>query len=423
MPLYIINRTFSSLKNNNFRLFFSGQLVSLIGTWMQQTALGWLIYEMTGSKALLGFVAAISAFPMLVFSLFGGAIADRYPKRKILVTVQIFAMIMAFILAFLQSTHIIHIWHIMFISLLLGIALAIDIPVRQSFFIDIVGKEDLMNAVALNSSLVNAARMIGPMVAGAIMVQFGILWCFILNGFSFIAVILALLKLKLSSASKDKPTNSILKSIKEGFVFVKHNKPISRLMILMIVMVVFGTAYSTLLPAIAKDLFHKGEKGYAMLASANGVGSLIGALIIAYIGGSAKKKYLINGGIFVFAITLILLALTTNFYLALLFLCISGIGIVSYFSATTTIIQQNVDDEYRGRVMGIWALVFGGMVPLGNLFGGVVAQYIGIKITLIICALVCMLFATYRAIYTCFNDDECLCKVQKVISDMQSPHE
>lgn len=423
MPLYIIERTFSSLKNKNFRLFFSGQLVSLIGTWMQQTALGWLIYEMTGSKALLGLIAAISAFPLLVLSLFGGAIADRYPKRAILVSVQTFAMILAFVLAFLQFEKVMNIWHIMFISLLMGMSLAIDIPVRQSFFMDIVGKEDLMNAVALNSSLVNAARMLGPMVAGLIMFQLGLLWCFILNGISFIAVIYALLKLNINSKVNIKPTDSILKSIKEGFVFVRNNKEISRLIILMIVMVLFGTAYSTLLPAIAKDLFHKGEKGYAFLASANGVGSLIGALIIAYIGGSSRKKYLVNGGIFLFSIMLILVAVTKVYYLALIFMCLSSIGLVSYFSATTTLIQENVNDEYRGRIMGIWALVFGGMVPVGNIFAGFLAQYAGIKVTLITCALICFLFALYRTVSMCFNDEQCVCKLKKAIIDKQLPLE
>lgn len=422
MPLYIIDRTFSSLKNVNFRIYFIGQLVSLVGTWMQNTALGWLIYELTNSKLLLGIFAAIGAFPMLMLSLLGGAIADRYPKRKILITIQIFAMLFAFVLAFLQSFNIMQVWHILFISLLIGTALALDIPVRQSFFVEIVGKSNLMNAIALNSSVVNAARMIGPAVAGAIMVQFNISWCFLLNGFSFLAVIFALAKIELCCENKIKPAESILKSIKEGVIFAKNNKAISRLIILMIIMVIFSSAYSTLLPAIAKDLFNQGEKGYAVMAVANGTGSLIGALFIAYVGSSSFKKYLINAGIFLFSIMLILLVMTSNFYLASLYLMISCIGLVTYFSCTTTLIQENVDDEYRGRIMGIWSLVFGGMVPVGNLISGLSAEYLGIKVTLILCSVICLVFAIYHSIYNCFKDDECKCKLEKAISEKKFPH-
>ena len=394
MSIDFINKTFSALKHKNFRLFFVGQTVSLTGTWLQQTAMAWLIYDMTGSKLLLGLIATIGALPMLFLSIFGGVIADRYSKRKILIFTQSFSMILAFVLSYLIFFHYIKIWHIFVTAILGGAAFAIDMPVRQSFFNDIVKKDDLMNAVALNSSIVNAARIIGPALAGIIMAKFGIFWCFVLNGLSFLAVLGALFKIQIPKLHIVEKTQSILQYTISGFNYVKTNKLIFNLMLIMVIIGIFGWSYSILFPAIAKDIFSKGEKGYALLVSVNGVGAFLGALFIAYMGKSKNAKKYVNYGIYLFSSMIFLLAFCKIYWLSLIIISFAGFGLLTYFSTTTTLIQLEVDDSVRGRVMGIWALVFGGVVPLGSIFAGTCAQYLGISWTLIISALVCALLPT-----------------------------
>ena len=391
MNFYFFEKTFSSFKYENFKHFFWGQSVSLAGTWMQQTALSWLIYDITGSKFYLGLIMALGSLPMLIFSTFGGVIADKYPKKQILIFTQIFSMLFAFILAFLEMLKLMSIKYIVIITFLAGIAFAIDMPVKQAFFIDMVKKKDLMNAIALNSSMVNAARMIGPAFAGLIMANYDIFWCFILNGLSFLAIIFVLLEMKLPKITYKHQKESILESMASGFRYVKKNKRILNLIILLSLIVIFGFSYSILLPAIAKDIFSTNETGYAMLVTANGLGSLLGALFIAYLGNSPKAKYFVNYGLYLFCLAIIMLALYKNYWLGFISLTVAGFGIVSYVSVTTTLIQSYTEDAYRGRVMGIWTLVFGGMLPVGSLLAGILAQHIGISLTLILNAFVCLL--------------------------------
>lgn len=359
---------------------------------MQQTALSWLIYDLTGSKFLLGFIAALGSLPMLFLSIMGGVIADRYPKKRVLMLVQSMAMIFAFILAGLVMFKIVQIWHIFVLAVLSGIVFAIDMPVRQSFFIDIVEKKDLMNAVALNSSIVNGARILGPAMAGIIMVNLGISFCFILNGLSFIAVLYALFRITAKENIPQENVESVIDYTINGFKYVQNNKLIRDLMLLMIVVGIFGWSYSILFPAIAKDFFSKGEQGYALMVSANGLGSLIGALIIAYLGNSPKKRQFVNFGIYLFCIMTVFIAFSKIYWLSLILIAFAGVGLVTYFSSTTTLIQSSVEDSVRGRVMGIWALVFGGMIPLGSFFAGACSQILGIQRTLLISAIVCFIF-------------------------------
>ena len=391
MNFYFFEKTFSALKYENFKHFFWGQSVSLAGTWMQQTALSWLIYDITGSKFYLGLIMALGSLPMLIFSTLGGVIADKYPKKQILIFTQIFSMLFAFILAFLEMSKLLSIKYIVIITFLAGIAFAIDMPVKQAFFIDMVKKKDLMNAIALNSSMVNAARMIGPAFAGLIMANYDIFWCFILNGLSFLAIIFVLLEMKLPKIIHKYKEESILESMVAGFSYVKKNKRILNLMILLSLIVIFGFSYSILLPAIAKDIFSTNETGYAMLVTANGIGSLLGALFIAYLGNSPKAKYFVNYGLYLFCLAIIALALYENYWIGFISLMAAGFGIVSYVSVTTTLIQSYTEDAYRGRVMGIWTLVFGGMIPIGSLLAGLLAQHIGISLTLILNSFICLL--------------------------------
>jgi MFS family permease len=319
MSINFIDKTFASLKHKNFRLFFMGQSVSLIGTWLQQTALSWLIYDMTNSKFLLGFIAALGALPLLFLSLVGGIVADRFPRRTTLIITQISTMILTFVLTLLIALNIVQIWHIVVIAALNGIIFSIDMPVRQSYMIDMAGKKDLMNAIALNSSIFNLARVLGPVIAGIVMVKFGSIWCFFLNGLSFLAVIWALLKQRIVVAAdklRDKmKKENVIEYTATGFKYVKDNKEILDLIILLAIVGIFGWSYSILFPAIAKDIFHIQEKGYAVLVSANGVGALLGALFLAYFGNSSLKRNFVNWGIYFSGIMVLLLAFCKIYWL------------------------------------------------------------------------------------------------------------
>ena len=392
MSIGLFQKTFASLKHKNFRLFFAGQTVSLIGTWVHQTALSWLIYNITGSKFMLGLISALASLPMFFFSIWGGVIADRFPKRKTLIATQTVSMVLVAVLAALVLLNIYKIWHIIVISVLLGVNFAVDMPVRQSFLIDITGKEDLMNGIALNSSIVNLARVLGPALAGIIMVKYGISWCFVINSLSFLAVIVALCYLKIPQIPIKERTESIVQYIISGFRYVKHNKMILEAMIIMALMGIFGWSYALLIPALAKDVFLKGEHGYALLVSANGLGALIGALFVAYIGNSPNKRRIMNGGIYFFSVMVFLLSFSKVYWVSLILIAGAGMGLLVYFSSCTTLIQSSVDDSVRGRVMGIWALVFGGMMPIGNLFAGVFAEYFGVPATLLLSSIICPIF-------------------------------
>lgn len=398
MTINFIDKTFSSLKHENFRFFFIGQSISLIGTWLQQTALSWFIYDMTDSKFLLGLIASLAALPILFLSLAGGIIADRFPRRTTLIITQTLTMLLTLVLAALVGFNVIKIWHIILIATLNGIIFAIDMPVRQAFMIDMAGKKDLMNAIALNSSIFNLARIIGPALAGIVLVKFGTAWCFLLNGLSFLAVIWALLKQNLPNIEIKSKKESISEYTAIGLKYVRENKEILDLMILLIVIGIFGWSYAILFPAIAKDIYHLGEKGYASLVSANGIGALLGALFVAYMGNSNRKREFVNKGIYFSGLMILLLAFCKIFWLGLVLICLAGFGLVVYSSATTTIIQSGVEDSVRGRVMGIWALIFGGMIPIGNIFAGTFAQYFGISATLIVSSVVCILFTILMSI-------------------------
>lgn len=392
MNIDFLRKTFSSLKHRNFRLFFAGQTVSLIGTWVHQTAMSWLIYDITGSKFMLGMISALSSLPMFFLSIFGGVIADRFPKRKVLIATQSISMVLVGILAVLVLLNMYTVWHILVISVLLGTNFAVDMPVRQAFLIDITGKDDLMNGIALNSSIVNLARVLGPAVAGIIMVKFGVSWCFVINSLSFLAVIIALCYLKIPEAIIKERTESIIEYTMSGFRYIKQNKSIFEAMLIMVFMGIFGWSYALLIPAFAKDIFHKSEQGYALLVSANGAGALLGALYVAYIGNSPNKRKIMNRGIYFFSVMVFLLAFCRIYWLSVILIAGAGMGLLIYFSSSTTLIQSSVDDSVRGRVMGIWALLFGGMMPLGNLFAGTFAQHFGLPATMLLSSLICPVF-------------------------------
>lgn len=387
-------KTFSAFKHRNFRLYFFGQLISFTGTWMTTTAQGWLVYQLTGSKALLGIVAAAASAPMLFFATWGGWVADRYPKRSVIVCTQFSSMILSLALAALVWTKVVQPWHIIVLAVLGGITMAFDMPARQSFVIEMTSREDLMNAISLNSSAFNCARIIGPSIAGFLMAHVGIALCFLFDGLSFIPVIAGLLLMQLpkKEARIDSKAGPIGQAL-EGFRYVWSHRRVLTILSLFTVVGIFGWSYSVLMPAFARDILHLGANGYGLLMAGSGVGALTAALTVASAGHMLPTRTMSLGGIWIFAVALVLFAFNKNLYVGVLLLAIVGFGVVLYFSTSNTVLQSIVPDEMRGRVMGIWALIFGGMIPLGSLEAGLTADVLGTPATMAIGALICALAA------------------------------
>ena len=382
-------KTFAALKHRNFRLFFSGQLISFTGTWMTTTAQGWLVYQLTGSKVLLGLVAAAASAPMLFFATWGGWVADRYPKRSVIVVTQACQMMLSLTMAALVWSELVRPWQIIVLAILGGITMAFDMPARQSFVIEMTSREDLMNAISLNSSAFNCARIIGPSIAGFLMAQVGIAMCFLLDGLSFIAVIAGLLLMRLPKHRPIKSDSSAIGQALEGFRYVWGHRRVLTILSLFAVVGIFGWSYSVLIPAFAQDVLHLGANGYGMLMAGSGVGALAAALTVASAGHILPTRIMALGGIGIFSAALALFAFNKNVYVATVLLAIVGFGIVLYFSTSNTVLQSIVPDEMRGRVMGIWTLIFGGMIPLGSLQAGLMADFLGTPATIAIGALIC----------------------------------
>ena len=380
---------FSALRHRNFRLFFIGQLVSLMGTWMQNTAQSWLIYQMTGSKLLLGIIAAAGTAPMLFFSTVGGSIADRFPKRTIVLIAQAAMMILAFALAALTAFHLIKPAHLIILAALGGVAMAFDMPARQAFLIEITSRDDLMNAISLNSAIVNGARVVGPAVAGLLMARTGPAICFLINGVSFLAVLAGLLMMRLPRRQIDKPAGSPLEHILEGFRYVLDHPRLKTVFTLFAIVGVFGWSYSVLMPAFATDILGVDENHYGLLLGANGLGALCGALTVAAVGSRFTPRQLAFSGLALFSATLIALGMVGSFLWAMILLLISGWGMMLFFATVNTLLQTTVTDRMRGRVMGIWALVFGGMMPLGSLEAGTLSHYFGVSTTITVGGVIC----------------------------------
>ena len=386
-----LRHTFRALRHRNFRLFFYGQLVSLIGTWMQQTAMSWLIYDLTGSKFLLGAIAAVGSAPMMIFSLWGGMLADRHPKRSILIITQIFEMFFAFLFAATIWLHFATPTVIMIIAAVNGIALGFEMPARQAFTVEMTSREDLLNAISLNSSIFNGARIIGPSIAGLLIASVGTAMCFFLNGVSFIAVIAGYLMMRVPPVPKGR--SEAYAHPLSGIHYVLNNQRVRTILTLFGIVGIFGWSYAVLMPALARDVLGLGPNGYGVLMSASGIGALVGALGVATFGHSFAPRNMALGGVFIFAVSVVALALTSNFWLSLVLLFISGIGMLLFFSTSNTVLQTIVPDNMRGRVMGVWSLVFGAMIPIGSLEAGAMAHWFGTQYSLAFGAIVCAIAA------------------------------
>lgn len=386
-------RTFSALRHRDFRLFWSGQLISLIGTWMQTVAIGWLVLELTNSAFLLGLVGAVGSLPFLFFSLFAGVVADRVDKRNLLVGTQAASMLLAFSLAVLTSTSWVRFWEVVVISGLLGVVNAFDAPTRQSFVVEMVGRDDLMNAIGLNSSIFNGARIVGPAIAGALLSIIGVAGCFYLNGVSFLAVIVALLVMKTSSPRSTIRIASVWSNLMEGLAYIRGNFIVFALIGMVAVPSVFGFQYVTLMPLFARDVLGVGSSGLGLLMAATGVGALAAALMLTLAGSFWRKGRIVAVAAFAFSLTLIGFAFSPWFPLSLLMLTGVGWATVSHLATTNTLLQTNVPDSLRGRVMSVYILVFFGLAPFGSFQLGALASAIGAPLAIASGSVICFVSA------------------------------
>jgi MFS family permease len=373
---------FRALQHRNFQLFIAGQLTSLIGTWMQSTAQLWLVYRLTNSAALLGVFGFANQIPILVLASVGGYVGDRYNRHLGVIWTQTASMILAFLLAALTLTHLIKVWELIFIAFLVGIVNAFDVPIRQSFLVQMVGKEDLPNAIALNSSIFNGARVVGPAIAGFAIAWIHEGWCFFLNGVSFLAVIAALLAMRIPKTEVKRDGESPLRSFVQGFRFTMNDLPIRSALLLLSALSLFGLQYSVFLPVFAKDILHGGARGFGLLMSTAGVGAVLGALHFA-----ARTNY--KGLARWIALTsttcgvcLVVFSQSRVFWLSAAVLLVVGFAATSQMAATNTVVQSRVPDELRGRVMAVYATMFMGVQPIGSLLAGGVAKHIGAPYTL-----------------------------------------
>jgi MFS family permease len=396
-----LSTRFGALRHRNFQLFIAGQLVSLIGTWMQSTAQLWLVYKLTNSAALLGVFGFANQIPILVLASVGGYIGDRYNRHLGVIWTQTVSMVLAFTLAALTFTHLLQVWHLIFIAFLVGIVNAFDVPIRQAFLVQMAGKEDLPNAIALNSSIFNGARVIGPPIAGFVIAYIHEGWCFFLNGVSFVAVIVALLAMRIPKFERKPVLGSPLRNFLEGFRFAMHDMPIRSALLLLSVLSLFGLQYSVFLPVFARDVLHHGAVGFSVLLSTAGVGAALGALQFASrTSFKGMAKWIAMMAVIV-SISLVVFSQSHVFWLSAAVLFVVGFAATSLMAATNTTVQNRVPDDLRGRVMAVYATMFMGVQPIGSLLAGGVAKHIGAPRTLAVfgvIVLIASLFFVFRVV-------------------------
>jgi MFS family permease len=380
-----------ALQHRNYRLFFGGQGISLIGTWMQRIAMSWLVYRLTKSAFLLGVVGFTGQIPIFVLTPFAGVLADRMNRHRILVVTQTLAMAQALILAILVLTDSIAIWHIISLSIFLGFVDAFDMPVRQSFMVEIVETKDLGNAIALNSSIVNSARLLGPSIAGILIAAIGEGMCFLLNSMSYIAVIISLLAMKITLRRKQTQNTHVLQGLKEGFSYAFCFTPIRSVLLLLALVSLVGMPYMVLMPIFAKDILHGGPHTLGFLMGGSGVGALVGSIYLA-----SRKSVLGLGkwiplAASIFGIGLIAFSLSRILWFSLSLMLLTGFGMMVQMASSNTVLQTIVDEDKRGRVMSFYAMAIRGMAPFGSLLAGSLASKIGAPNTLMIGGVSCIL--------------------------------
>jgi MFS family permease len=387
---------FRTLQSRNYRLFFIGQFISLLGTWIQQIAVSWLIYRMTNSVFLLGLVGFVSQFPTFIITPFAGVWSDRFNRYKILVLTQTLSLIQALALAILVLSGTITVWQIILLSLFIGCVNAIDMPNRQSFVIYMINdRNDLGNAIALNSAMFNGSRLIGPFIAGVLIATVGEGICFLINALSYIAVIVAILSMNTDHIKRNVSNTSVLAELKEGFTYVFGNTRIRAILILVALTSIMGVPFIVLMPAFAKDILQGGPHTLGFLMSALGAGALLGAFYLASRTNTKGLQKIINMGAFIFGIGLIGFSFSRSLWISILMVFIAAFGMMVQVASTNTWLQTNVDDDKRGRTMSFYVVSFMGMAPFGSLLAGSLAGFIGVPDTIFIGGTICILGAIF----------------------------
>ncbi len=377
-----IKSLFRSLRHRNFRLFWSGQLVSLVGTWMQTVAQAWLVLELTHSSLKLGIVSALQFLPMLFLSFFTGPFIDYFSKRKIIIWTQAALMALAFILALLVWTDSVRYWHIVVLATLLGVVNTIDMPARQAYLVELVGKEDLMNAIALNSSIFNAARAIGPAVAGILITAAGTAFCFFVNGLSYIAVIAGLLSMTVDTPVRKAPLSyNVFRDMGEAVRYIRATPLLLTTISLVSVVSVFGVNFNVLVPIFTRQELHLDAAAFGFLMSSFGAGALIGSFSLAIMSRLGPKPAFLLGGGMGLSIFLVIIGLQRSYGTTAFLLFLTGLCMITFFGMANTTVQLNTEDRLRGRVMTLYTMAFGGLTPFGSLFAGTVAQWLHAPLT------------------------------------------
>ncbi|GAB3828128.1 MFS transporter [Pontibacter rugosus] len=381
---------FRALSSRNYKLFFVGQGISLIGTWMQQIALSWLVYRLTDSVFLLGAVTFSSQIPSFLLGPFAGVLADKFDRHKVLIITQALSMLQATTLAILVLTGSIEIWHVLALSAVLGTINGFDVATRQAFVVELVERrEDMSNAIALNSSMFNMARLIGPTIAGLLIAAVGEGMCILINAISYLAVLASLLLMRLKPFERKQQQRKVWQSLKDGFQYAFGFPPIRALILVVALLSLFGMPFTVLLPVFARDILHGGANTLGYLMGASGLGALAGALFLAQRKSVEGLGKVITFTMLLFGIALIAFSFSTMLLLSLVLMLFSGFGMIVTMASCNTLLQTIVDDDKRGRVMSLYATAFMGMAPIGSMLAGSVAEYVGVGYTLAGCGVLC----------------------------------
>ena len=394
-----IPKSFAALRHRNFRLYVGGQLVSGMGTWMQIIAQGWLVYQISGSALALGIVGFASAIPALLITLWGGVVVDAVPKRKVLVTTQVAAMMLAFILSALTFSGVVQVWHVVVLAACLGVVSAFDGPARQAFVVEMVGREDLPNAIALNSMTFNMARIVGPAIGALVLVAVGAAWCFLINGLTFVPVIASLLAMRLPPHLSRPMQLAPWQQLTSGLAYAWNSAELRGLLLMSFIFSLFGITYSTVLPAFVDQGLGQGANAFGTLNAMAGVGAVTGAFLVAEFGDGGRRGRWLTTAALIYPFVLALFAVNRSYPVALALALCLGVGFMLIFTLLNTLLQTRITDDMRGRVLSIYTLTFFGFTPFGNLAMGTVAQNWGLSQAMTLsaaCALVLMTWVIVR---------------------------
>ena len=381
-----IPKTFAALRHRNFRLYAGGQLVSMAGTWMQIIAQGWLVYQLSGSELALGIVGFAAAIPALLISPWAGVVADEVPKRTLLVMTQSCAMLLAFVLSSLTFSGVVQVWHVVMLATCLGAVNAFDGPARQAFVVEMVGREDMPNAIAINSMMFNSARIVGPAIGGLLLVWVGAAWCFFFNGLTFLAVITSLLAMRLTALRRGGPRMPAWTQLTSGLRYVRRTPELRSLLLMALVFSTFGISYNTVLPAFVDKSLGQGAAAFGVINGLSGVGAIIGAFLVALFGDRGRRGRWLSTSSLTFPVILALFGLNHRYGLAMVLAVGLGVGFMLTFTLINTLLQTNVADDMRGRVLSLYTLTFFGFTPFGNLAVGTLAEAWGLSQAIVLSA-------------------------------------